>query len=156
MSRAALSSRALAVALALALAACGDDAPEPMFPADYATSYVEVRDCRSSSEHDLRKVRILADPAALDPYTTRAAPFPVGAIVLKEEYDFADGACAGPILEWTAMRRLEADATWAWERVDADRAIVSTDDARCRNCHASCGRAPDGHDGTCAMGDGFN
>jgi hypothetical protein len=143
--------------LVAALAACGteDTGPEPDFPSDYAATFTEVRNCRSSADHDLHKIRILADPAALAPYRDRT-PFPEGAIVLKEEYDFADGACAGPLLQWTVMTKLaEPDIipvrTWHWQRVDPARTVVEDDAGRCKNCHAGCGSPPDGFDATCAM-----
>jgi len=134
------------------LAACGGDSTEPLFRADYAATYVQVRDCRSSGDHQLHKIRILADPAAVEAYTTRAAPFPVGAIVLKEEYDFGDTSCTGELLEWTVMQKLDA-TNWSWQRVTAQREVTFLDEepARCINCHVQCGRAPDGHDGTCAL-----
>ena len=138
--------------LCFLVVACGESSP-PVFSVDYAASFVEVRNCRSSADHDLNKIRILADPDALPIYTTRDAPFPVAAVVLKEEYDFADDACSGSIKQWTVMRKRD-DATnggWTWQRVDADRAVVSEDATRCINCHAQCGRPPEGHDGTCAV-----
>jgi hypothetical protein len=140
--------RAIAAALVV-VAACSTDGPAPEFPADYASSYAEVRDCRTSADHDLHKIRILADPAAMASYVSRGAPFPDGAIVLKEEYDFADPTCAGPIVQWTVMRRIDAD--WRWQRVDLGRAVISEDEPRCIGCHAQCGQPPDGFDGTCAV-----
>jgi hypothetical protein len=136
-------------------AGCGGDVA-PEFPASYAATYVEVRGCRPSGDHELHSVRILADPLAWPTYTRRDARFAEGAVVLKEEYDFADPACAGPIVEWTVMRRLAGEASgaragWAWQRVAADRAVISEDEPRCIGCHLQCGQPPDGHDGTCAM-----
>lgn len=132
----------------------GDDGPAPAFPADYAATYVEVRDCRMSSDHDLRYIRVVADPAALAPYRDRAAPFPDGAVVLKEEYEFTDTACAGDVLEWTVMRK-DAAATdglgWTWQRVDAERTVIEDRPEACVGCHEACGQAPDGYDGTCAV-----
>ena len=152
-----MSTRALLCGLVIASGACGgDDGPAPRFAADYPARFVEVRGCRASADHDLRRIRVLADPAALAPYRTRATPFPAGAVVLKEEYDFADGECAGPVVSWTVMERLPTGTApdrldWAWQRVDPDRDVVSEDEPRCVGCHAACGVAPDGHDGTCAM-----
>jgi len=138
----------------VALAACGTDpVAEPELPADYAATYTEVRDCRSSADHDLRKIRILADAAALEPYMTRAMPFSTDAIVVKEEYDFADTACTGALLEWTVMKRT-ADVEflgWKWQRLSAEREVATQNEDRCINCHDFCGKPPDGHDGTCAL-----
>ncbi|MEZ4384951.1 MAG: cytochrome P460 family protein [Nannocystaceae bacterium] len=149
---------------ALVHAACvggddGDDASAgeaPDFPENYADDYVEVRDCRGSGDHDLHTIRILADPAALAPYQDRGAPFPVGAVVLKEEYEFGDLECAGPIVQWTVMRRLAPGSAadnldWAWQRVDPQRQVVDSDAPRCVGCHQGCGAAPDGYEGTCAV-----
>lgn len=141
---------------AAALVACSDDvAPAPVFPADYLATYVEVRGCRSSADHDLGQIRVLADPAARAPYLGRDADFPVGAVLLKAEYDFGDATCTGPITQWTAMQRIEGGAAellgWRWQRVDADRTVVSEDDSRCLGCHADCGVPPDGYLGTCTV-----
>lgn len=147
----------LAIVLALvtcALVACSDPTP-PEFPADYAASYTEVRDCRASSDHELHHIRVLAAPAALEAYTTRAVPFPVDAIVLKEEFDFADSSCTGPIVKWTVMRKLAAASPatlgWRWQHVGPDRVVVTEDEERCITCHTTCGAPPDGYDGTCTM-----
>ncbi len=127
----------------VALLACKTEDVEPVFPADYA--YTEVRDCRASADHDLNKIRILADAASLGPYRDRDAPFPEGAIILKEEFDFADGDCTGPVIQWTVMQRVADD--WYWQKVSANRTVVSEDEPRCINCHAACG----GYLGTCAV-----
>ena len=134
----------------------GEGGVEPDFPADYAGSYVEVRNCRGSGDHDLNNIRILASPSALEPYQNRAAPFPVDAVVLKEEYDFGDLTCEGPIKQWTVMRRLPDDSSpdtldWAWQRVDLDRNVVDQDASRCIGCHTACGMPPDGYEWTCAL-----
>ncbi len=145
------------------LPACGDGTsgggeagPEPLFPEDYATSYVEVRDCRQSGDHDLNLVRMLADAAALGPYQGRNEPFPEGAVVLKEEYEFDDIDCEGPIKQWTVMQRLaggSGDETlgWAWQRVDSERNVATENDGRCVSCHTGCGVPPDGYEGTCSI-----
>ncbi len=124
-----------------------------MFRADYAATYTEVRNCRASSDHDLHRIKVLADPAALGPYQTRTAPFPVGAILLKAEYDFADITCTGPIVEWTVMQKLAApeDLGWVWQRVAADRSVTSENESLCITCHTDCGDAPEGYDGTCTV-----
>ncbi|MFT3712316.1 MAG: cytochrome P460 family protein [Archangium sp.] len=134
----------------LLFAACE---PEPSFPADYAKSYVEVRGCRPSSEHDSHLVRILASPSALGPYRDRDAGFPEGAVVLKEERDFGDVACTGPVLQWTVMtRRADGGVNgWYWEQVSPQRHVSNQNASRCTGCHAGCGVAPDGFEGTCAV-----
>lgn len=150
----------LALCTVLCVASCAEEKPvqdpAPNFPEDYRASYSEVRGCRPSGDHDLNNIRILADPAALAPYMGRAAPFPVGSIVLKEEFDFADATCSGAITQWTEMTRLESGTSpttldWRWHQVDRNRKIVATDSPRCITCHTSCGEPPDGYSGTCAV-----
>ncbi|HEY3500428.1 MAG TPA: cytochrome P460 family protein [Polyangiaceae bacterium] len=150
-----ISATLLAVVLA---AGCSDDpepqAPPPPFPADYADSYAEVRDCRKSGDHDLSFVRILADPRAAAPYQNRSDPFPDGAVVLKEEYEFGDDTCSGEILQWTVMMKAHAataELGWKWQRVDAQRRVAEENPPRCQNCHIDCsGGSAIGYDYTCA------
>lgn len=154
-------AHALCVGALLCAAACpGDDGdgdgPEPAFPEDYESSYREVRDCRGSGDHDLHNIRILADPSAHPAYDGRAEPFPVGSVVIKEEYDFGDTRCSGEILQWTVMEKRPAGSSpdtldWRWQQVDASGRVVEEDGPRCIGCHQGCGVEPDGYDWTCAM-----
>jgi len=154
----ASSLAALVFAIMLgALAGCGDDAPPgvPIFPADYRASYVEVRNCRQSADHDLHMIRVLADPLAAAPYTGRDAPIPEGAILVKEEYDFGDFDCTGPIVSFAAARKRAIDSDpdnldWEWQRLDPARRVIVEDEPRCVGCHTSC-EEPDGYDHTCAV-----
>jgi Cytochrome P460 len=155
-----------AVALTLGLVAAsgcgggGDDddggVETTLFPASYDATYVEVRDCRRSADHDLNYIRVMADPDAVGPYADRDAPFPEGAVVLKEEYDPGDQSCSDEIVQWTVMRKLAAASAeemldWEWQQVDADRNVDTENELRCYNCHTECGGEPFGYDGTCAM-----
>jgi hypothetical protein len=129
---------------------------DPLFPASYASTYTEVRNCRQSGDHDLNIVRVLADPIALAAYENRDEPFPIGATVVKEEYEFGDTTCEGPIQQWTVMQKLEVGSStatldWSWQRVDALRVVLDADERRCISCHTACGRPPDGYDGTCTI-----
>ncbi len=141
---------------AAALPACSGDETAaaslaPVFDADWATTYHEVASCERSPDHDLNYVRILADDAALGPYTDRDRPFPDMSVVIKPEY--ADPACQS-LVAVTAMRReagFDAEGgDWHWQTVGADNA-VSEDGiiASCRTCHASCGVPPTGFDWMC-------
>jgi hypothetical protein len=151
----------LAAVLAFAGSSCGGDGdgsngPEPAFPANYAATFTEVRNCRNSGDHDLSRVRVLADPAALEPYRGRAADFPVGSVVLKEEHAFSDADCSRTPIRWTVMTRLAAGSSpatldWSWQDVDAERRVTSENDSRCVGCHAGCGVPPDGYLGTCTV-----
>ncbi|MCX5746807.1 MAG: cytochrome P460 family protein [Proteobacteria bacterium] len=142
----------------LVLVSCTDPTPEvkdPLFPADWATSFTEVRNCRASSDHDLNNIRVVVDAAALGPYTTRTSAIPEGAVVLKPEYDFGDVDCSGIPVQWTVMVRDDSQPSshlgYRWQRVDAAMKVVSENESRCFNCHAGCGVAPDGYQGTCAI-----
>lgn len=151
-----MSRNALPALVLAGLAACGGAEPEPtaaIFPADYQDSYVEVRGCRKSADHELEHIRVLTDPAALEPYQARRGEFPDGAVVLKEQYEGSDDNCSGPIAQWTVMRK---DAStndrlgWSWQRVAADRRVVESNTASCIGCHSGCTGAPSvGYDGTC-------
>jgi hypothetical protein len=156
MRRAGLRVTCAAI-LAMA-ASCSDDMSmmsDPAFPTDYASTYTEVRDCRQSGDHDLNMVRVLADPTALAAYSDRTEPFPEGALVLKEEYEFGDADCAGPIKQWTVMEKLAVGSDpdnldWFWQRVDGDRTVLEEQTPRCAACHQAC-VPPDGYDGTCTV-----
>ncbi|MGE0792485.1 MAG: cytochrome P460 family protein [Sandaracinaceae bacterium] len=152
MTRATSWTTTSTLALLALAAGC---APAPVFPEDYAATYVEVRDCRGSGDHDLHNVRVLADPTAFAAYANRTEPFPVGAIVIKEEYDFGDTDCTGEIIAWTAMEKLEVGADprnldWYWQGLDENRAVDEDNPRRCANCHEDCA-PPIGYDGTCTV-----
>ncbi len=145
------------VVLVIALAACGTDnkTEPPIFPADYAATYREVRNCRASVEHGPVRIRVLAAPDAFTAYTTHNAAFTTGAILLKEEYPEEDTACAGPIKAWTVMEKLDdgsAPATidWHWQKVASNRKTMTNDDPGCIGCHTNC-VAPQGYLYTCTQ-----
>lgn len=152
-----LARRALLVGALSGAAACGADdaAVEPVFRADYAATYREVRNCRFSLEHDLMHVRVLASPEAFTPYSGRVEAFPPGAVVLKEQYGMDDTDCTGPIVTTTVMQKLDlgsmpTDLDWTWQEVTpAHHALPTT--PKCVQCHKDCGKAPDGYDGTCEV-----
>lgn len=138
-------------------AACSDHQPEgeqSLIPSDYS-SFTEVRDCRSSGDHLLMKVRVLVNDAALGPYMNRDAPFPAGSIILKEEYDPADTTCSGPVENFTVMVKepdgsFPATLDFQWQEVrPSDRMVITEDVKRCVSCHSNC-VAPEFFGYTCA------
>lgn len=145
------------VALLVAFGCGGDPDPiEILLPIGYETSFVEVRDCRRSADHNLTSVRILADPATAEAYMLRDRPFPVGSVIVKEERDYADDECSGPIESWTIMRKLPEGAApetldWEWQQLGPTRQDQTEDVLRCASCHEDCGMPPDGYLGTCAV-----
>lgn len=147
--------------LATLACACGggnpgaDAGPPPAFPADYRSTYTQMRPCRSSTEHDLNNVIVYANPSAANAYMMRDQPFPTGSVVLKEEYEIGDTSCAGPILQWTVMVKLPdgssaATLDWHWQKVDANRHVLTDNEQRCYSCHMGCGVPPEGYAGTCS------
>jgi hypothetical protein len=144
------------------LLACGTDPkpePEAIYPADYATTYREVRNCRQSIDHDIMFVRILAAPEAFEAYDGRLKPFVAGDLIVKEQYDEDDPNCEGPIASITAMRKLDEGAApdegdWEWQKTDANgKTDTEYNLARCSGCHVGpdgCGQPPYGYLGTCA------
>lgn len=125
-----------------------------LFPASYQETYAEVRNCRANGgSHNFNQIRVLADPDAYDAYLERDGGFPVGAVVLKEEYESDDFDCSGDIVQWTVMQRTENDderLNWVWQTVDGRREVVNENEPRCYGCHAAC-VAPDGYESTCTV-----
>jgi len=153
------SLSAVLVALGIA-AACGGDTeppgPEPAFPEDFLLNWEELRDCRHSHEHELRHIRVFADPLAAPSYRALSpeVPFPVGATLVKLEYDFA-GCEEQDLLEYTVMHKREPgfapDANdWLWQRVSLDRQVIEHGaPMHCVFCHTVHCPPPYGYDLAC-------
>jgi hypothetical protein len=143
--------------LAVVAVACDgdDDTGEPSFPANYADTYTEVRNCRANGgSHDFNRIRVLVDPSGLTAYRDRTESFPVGAVVLKEEYESNDTDCSGAIKQWSVMERLAAGnedtLNWRWQRVDFSHTVQTENEPRCFGCHNAC-TPPDGFENTCTV-----
>jgi hypothetical protein len=163
-----MSDAALALLASALLASVGcraDDGSDPdpdaappleaVFPEDFEAHFMEMRACRLSHEHELRFIRVFASASAEAPYAALSpdTPYPVGAILVKPEYDEPD--CTVP-LSYTAIEKLEPGANpgggdWRWQRVDLDFEVVE-DGApeRCLTCHTQHCAPPYGYDLTCA------
>lgn len=132
-----------------------DAGREPVFPADFAEHYPEVRDCRHSHEHELRYIRVMVSESAREPYARLSpdTPYPVGATLVKLEYDDPD--CA-ELVEYTAYRKLPAGENppgndWLWQRVSPERVVVEQGAPwTCITCHKYHCAPPYGYDLTCA------
>jgi len=124
---------------------------EPIFPADYRSTFVEVRDCRLGIEHNSRMIRVLANPIAAEPYRQLQNPLPVGSIVIKEEFDGADCSNDADLVSWSVMRKEAAgfdpeDGDWHWQWLDAPSKHVRCDDKLCPGftcVSAGCHRLPE-------------
>ncbi len=111
-----------------------------IIPPDYAQTFVEVRDCRLSTEHEGYYVRVLTDAGAAPSYRGNAPSLPAGSIVIKEEFTRSD--CRGDsLVRWSAMEKervgFDPSGTyWRWQRVLRDGTVVSEGPASCLGCHA--------------------
>jgi len=117
---------------------------DPVFAADYRTTYRLVRDCRNSSAHPAT-MRVYVNEVGADAYEAEANPLPEGTIVVKEEFGGTDCDDDGQILSWVAMLKREPgydadDGDWQWQRVlSPNRGVFTNDKSSCISCH----RAPD-------------
>jgi hypothetical protein len=158
--------RAVAVLLVACSGACNgedppsdagveDAGPQPAFPEDFGEHYLEMRDCRLSHEHELRYIRVMASETAQAPYARLSSdtPYPVGATLLKLEYD--DELCS-VLLEYTVLTKLAAGENpvggdWLWQRVSPERDVAEQGAPwTCVNCHTYHCAPPYGYDLTCA------
>lgn len=113
---------------------------EPIFPTDYAQSFVEVRGCRFSTEHEGYTIRVLTDPASAEAYRTHQSSLPAGTTVVKEEYNTPD-CRPGSLVRWSVMRKDSpgfdaAGDRWSWQRVAADRTVLVDGKQTCIGCHS--------------------
>lgn len=148
---------AIALAITAVVTGCGSDdsgSDDALYPRDYRKTYQEVRTCRFSLEHNSVRMRVLASPDAVVPYDGRTEPFPPGAVVLKEEFDADDTACANTLRRVTVMRKLPvgvapADLDWEWQEADGNHEATGRPIRGCTSCHTDCSMM--GYDGTCTV-----
>ncbi len=113
---------------------------EPIFPADYRSTFVEVRDCRLSIEH-ASTVRIWVNDVGADAYLAEESTLPEGTVVVKEEFAGADCSNDADLLIWSVMRKepagFDAEARdWRFQEVAApSRRITIEGKATCIVCH---------------------
>jgi hypothetical protein len=138
----------LLTAAAAAVSACSDDGGtepppgvDPFFPADYLNSYVLVRDCRFSVEHDGVYVTVHADPASADDYVDGNYPFEEGTILVKTL--FHDENCSD-LAGYAVMKKGPAGTApssgdWLWQDVGATRSVAASGVLQaCISCHSVC------------------
>jgi hypothetical protein len=133
-----------AVALACAALAAGCDpaptGPPSLLPADLATRFVTVRDCRPSIDHDLRRILIRVETTMTERYERGPYPLPPGTLIVKEEFDDPDCATRAG---WTLMQKQPPgydarSGDWRWQRLDAQGQVLEDGRlARCSSCHAA-------------------
>ena len=81
--------------------------------------------------------------------------FSPGDTFVKPEYDTADTECEGEVLGWTVMVRLPEGSSpetldYTWQKLGAERNVLTENESRCVGCHTACGVSPEGYLGTCA------
>ena len=113
---------------------------EPIFPADYAQTFLEVRGCRFSTEHEGHYIRVLADPASAGPYRANQSPLPNGTTIIKEEYSSPD-CRPQSLVRWSVMKKTTPgfDAggdNWRWQRVATDGTVLVDGKQTCLGCHS--------------------
>ncbi len=113
---------------------------EPIFPADYRDTYSIVRDCRLSIEHGAVMIRVWADPTSAQAYRDEENPLPVGAVIIKEEFEGVDCDTDEELIRWRPMRKQAPGfdpehGDWAWQWVNADGTVPFNDKATCIGCH---------------------
>jgi hypothetical protein len=139
-------------ALALISVSCGGtDAPAvtSLVPADYAATFVQVRDCRTTIEHafstpdggpTVTNIRVLINPESAAAYLANAPTLPANTVVIKEESNAAD--CSNVISRSVNVKQEGYDPTndnWHWQRVLASNNAVLMDGRVpfCISCHQS-------------------
>jgi hypothetical protein len=158
--RARVGNAACAIAaLALAAACGGEDTigtRAEIIPDDWETAWAELRDCRNSHEHNLHHIRVFANAAAEEPYRELSpdTPYPVGAILLKPEYDYP-GCNPEDIVRFTVMEKQPSGYSargndWRWIQTSADLTIEEDGERPgCISCHEDHCAPPVGYDMTC-------
>jgi hypothetical protein len=140
-----------AVFFALLAISCGGDddttspPPEdPLFPADYLTTYTEVRNLRLSNNHDgsnpdVESIRVHASPEGASAYTNGIYPLPEGTVLVKTQYADAFGSV---ITGYTVMKKgpagtAPASRDWIWQEIDRDRVVIQNAGQiqTCIECH---------------------
>ena len=117
---------------------------DPVFPANYRSTFSEVRGCRLSIEHGGVSIRVLANPIAEEGYLFEDNPLPVGSIVVKEEFDGPDCSHDNELVRWRVMRKeapgySPAGGDWHWQRLDKKRGVVEDGAVEiCARCHLAC------------------
>jgi hypothetical protein len=115
-------------------------AAEPIFAANYRTTYTLVRDCRNSIEHGAT-IRVYANDVGATAYLAEAETMPVGSILVKEEFTGIDCDNDMELVYWAVMKK-EApgydpeDNDWRFQESGApDRRITIDGKASCIECH---------------------
>jgi len=113
---------------------------EPIFPADYRSSFTVVRDCRNSVEH-AATIRVWVNSIGVDAYLADANPLPEGTIVVKEEFGSATCEDDNDLIRWSVMQKETAGfdpqvRDWRFQEVASpSRTVTQNTKDSCVSCH---------------------
>ena len=121
----------------------------PLFPPDFLDSYILVRECRLSVEHNLTYVRVYVDSTGAQSYLNGTYPLPVGTVSVKTMAD--NEQCDGGIVEYAVMVKGSAGTApstndWIWQSVNSDRSVRLSGtifEGACISCHEDCTKGRD-------------
>lgn len=125
-----------------------NDDIEPVFPADYESTFTVVRDCRPTIEHAavtidgviVDYIRVLANDVAAQAYLNNENPLPVGSVIIKEGFSGTDCGQDSTLRNITAMLKEQPgfdadDGDWHWQTVAPDRRVTDDTKTTCISCH---------------------
>jgi hypothetical protein len=136
------------LALLATTSACNSDFDaEVAFAANYQTTYQKLHSCKASQHPAAKYVETWLSPdakeawaayAALPEGSTATVALPVGAVLVKTQFD--DAACK-ELKNFTVMEKLAVGAApttgdFRWQHVDIDGACLNCDNgSACSSCH---------------------
>ena len=124
-------------------AACGysHDAAS-YFPSDWRADLVQVEGCRQTAHPrgGYMEVWVSTD---LHAAAEAGEPTPVGAVIMKIQWDSDESCTPGEQNIFTVMRKHEAGTAtelgdWDWQTVGGKGGVVESAEAGCAGCHAGC------------------
>lgn len=132
------------IAASFMVVGCPPGAPgggaEPIFPAEYRTTYTLTRDCRNSIEH-AATIRVWVNDIGATAYMNQDAELPVGTIVVKEEFAGTECTDDTELITWSVMRK-EAEGfdeearDWRFQESAApNRVVTINENSTCLECH---------------------
>jgi len=127
--------------LVVAPLGCAPTEPaEPIFPADYRSTFTLVRDCRFSIEH-ASTIRVYVNSNGAAAYLADENPLPVGTIVVKEEFEGVDCSNDSELQVWSTMVKRApgydpAIGDWQYQEVAyPTRQVTINENTSCLECH---------------------
>jgi hypothetical protein len=123
----------------------------PLFPPDFLDSYILVRDCRFSSDHNLSRVRVYVDSTGAQSYLNGNYPLPVGTVSVKTMNSGDNEQCEGALEEYAVMVKGPSGTApstndWIWQSVNPDRSVRLSGtifEGECITCHEDCTKGRD-------------